>query len=77
LNPKDPIHWGYLGDACNRTGDRDLAQAAWEKAIEIEPSYDYGGMSLFELHWQGGNFEAAVAIFAQIKPHLAPSESLD
>jgi cellulose synthase operon protein C len=72
LNPEDPVNWGYLGDAYNRTGAIAEAQAAWEKSLEIAPNYDYGGISLFHLHWKAQNFDAATATLAQIKPHLDP-----
>jgi cellulose synthase operon protein C len=72
LDPRDPINWGYLGDVYNRTGDREQAQAAWEKSLEISPSYDYGGISLFELHWQTPDFYAAATTFSKIQPHLEP-----
>ncbi|WP_310481923.1 tetratricopeptide repeat protein, partial [Chamaesiphon sp. VAR_48_metabat_403] len=72
LDPQDPVNWGYLGDAYNRTGDIAQAQSAWEKALEIAPHYDYGGISLFELHWKATNFDAATALLAQIKPYLDP-----
>jgi cellulose synthase operon protein C len=72
LDPNDPINWGYLGDAYNRTGDLANAQAAWEKSLEIMPSYDYGGISLFELHWKTEDFYAAASTFAKIQPHLEP-----
>jgi cellulose synthase operon protein C len=72
LDPQDPVNWGYLGDAYNRVGDIANAQAAWEKSLEIAPHYDYGGISLFELHWQASHFDAATALLAQIKPHLDP-----
>jgi cellulose synthase operon protein C len=72
LDPEDPVNWGYLGDAYNRTGDRANAQAAWEKSLEIAPNYDYGGISLFHLHWQAENFEDAATTLDRIKPHLDP-----
>jgi cellulose synthase operon protein C len=72
LDPEDPVNWGYLGDAYNRTGAISEAQAAWEKSLEIAPNYDYGGISLFQLHWKAQNFDAATTTLAQIKPHLDP-----
>jgi cellulose synthase operon protein C len=72
LDPEDPVNWGYLGDAYNRTGAIADAQAAWEKSLEIAPNYDYGGISLFQLHWKAQNFDAATTTLAQIKPHLDP-----
>lgn len=76
LDPHDPIHWGYLGDAYNRTGDPVQSQIAWEKSVAISPGYEYAGISLFELHWQAKNFEAAAATFARIQPHLPPTTYL-
>ncbi len=76
LDPRDPINWGYLGDAYNRTGDLVQATTAWEKSLAISPGYEYAGTSLFDLHWQAKNFEAAAATFAQIQPHLPPATYL-
>jgi cellulose synthase operon protein C len=72
LDPRDPINWGYLGDAYHRTGSRSEAQMAWEKSIEISPSYDYGGVALFESYWQTPDFYAAAQTFTKIQPHLEP-----
>jgi cellulose synthase operon protein C len=76
LDPRDPVYWGYLGDAQNRLGDKSAAQAAWGKSIEIHPGYSYGGLSLFELYWQAQDFYAATSVFAKIQPHLEPSTAL-
>jgi cellulose synthase operon protein C len=72
LDPEDPVNWGYLGDAYYRTGAIVDAQAAWEKSLAISPNYDYGGISLFQLHWQAQNFDAATITLDRIKPHLDP-----
>lgn len=72
LDPEDPVNWGYLGDAYYRTGAIADAQAAWERSLEVAPNYDYGGISLFQLHWKAQNYDAATATLAQIQPHLDP-----
>jgi cellulose synthase operon protein C len=76
IDPHDPVNWGYLGDAYNRTGDPANARSAWEKSLEVSPSYEYGGLSLFDLHWQAADFYAAAATFAKIQPQLAPASYL-
>jgi cellulose synthase operon protein C len=72
LDPQNPLNWGYYGDALNRTGDRDAARDAWERALTIDPSYEYAGLSLFQLHWQAEDFAAAAAVLDRTRSHVPP-----
>jgi cellulose synthase operon protein C len=72
LDPQCSLNWGYFGDALHRTDDIAGAQAAWEKSIAIDPSYEYGALSLFQLHWFAKNFAAAAETLALTRPHLTP-----
>jgi cellulose synthase operon protein C len=72
IEPQDSLNWGYYGDALNRTGDRVAARAAWERAITISPSYEYAGLSLFQLHWQAEDFAAAAAVLDRTRSHVPP-----
>jgi tetratricopeptide (TPR) repeat protein len=59
LSPNRALSHGYLGHACELLKDRAPAKAAYRRAIEIDPSYRFGGMSLFDLQMEDKEYDEA------------------
>lgn len=72
LNGGEPVSWGYLGDARRRNGDREGATRAFERSLEIAPNYEYGGVSLIEMHLEVKEMAAAASLLDQLEK-VAPT----
>lgn len=69
LDPHSEVNLGYLGEALLQTGDKAAAQAAFSKAFELNPRYEFGGNYLFDLQFEAEDLEAAAATLAQLRAH--------
>jgi hypothetical protein len=69
LAPQDPISYGYLGEARQRTGDAAAAREAYRRATELSPSYVFGALALFDMDLEGGNLEGAASTLAALRTH--------
>jgi tetratricopeptide (TPR) repeat protein len=59
LTPQSEVALGYRGDARRQTGDRAGAKADFRRAVEIEPSYEYGLFSLIDMLLEDGELDEA------------------
>src|SRR5262249_15468298 len=69
LAPQDPVSFGYLGEARQRTGDAAGAREALRRATEIAPGYAFAALALFNMDLTGGDLEGAAATLAALRPH--------
>lgn len=74
--PQMPVGWGLRGDARLRAGQRDEARADFARALEIAPDYTFAAMSLFDLHLEDGDPDAAERVLQSTLPHLRPEHAL-
>ncbi|HVE40685.1 MAG TPA: tetratricopeptide repeat protein [Planctomycetota bacterium] len=70
LSPENEVALGYLGDAKLRNGDRAGSKAEFRRAIDLEPDYSFGVLTLFDLHLEDAEFDAAAAVLALAKKHI-------
>ena len=59
LAPLEAVPLGYLGDLKLRLGEKEHAQAAFERAFVLDPDYHYAGFQLFHLRLQQRKLEEA------------------
>ena len=52
----------YLGDACARMGETDLAAEAWQRSVTSDPTWSMPSVRLIDLLLQKGRGEQALAI---------------
>lgn len=69
LAPQNEVALGYLGDAKLKNGDRPGAKVDFRRAIELEPDYSYGSLTLFDLHFEDREYETAAGVLALAKKH--------
>ena len=69
IAPHHDVSLGYLGEALSLNGNHSEARAAYQHAFELNPSYVFAGLSVFDMHLANGELPAARAILDQIKPH--------
>lgn len=70
LAPQNEVALGYLGDAKLKNGDRAGAKADFRRAAELEPDYSFGVLTLFDLHLEDGELEAAESLLALARRHI-------
>jgi tetratricopeptide (TPR) repeat protein len=59
IAPNYAVSWGYLGAARRANIDRLGAIEAFKRAYALDPNYDFGGFSLFDLQLEEGEIGAA------------------
>ncbi|MBI4658013.1 MAG: tetratricopeptide repeat protein [Verrucomicrobia bacterium] len=69
LAPQDPMPLGYAASLSIKQGDRTGAMARLQRAIALNPSYEYAGLALFDLTMEDGDLEAAGEILEKLKRH--------
>src|SRR6185436_12771604 len=70
LAPQNEVAIGYLGDAKLKNGDRAGAKADFRRAVELEPDYSFGVLTLFDLHFEDGELDAAESLLRTAKKHI-------
>jgi tetratricopeptide (TPR) repeat protein len=70
LAPQNEAALGYLADAKLKSGDRAGAKADFRRSIELEPDYSLGTLTLFDLHFEDGELDAASSVLALAKKHI-------
>jgi len=73
LNPQDALAFGYHGDAMTRLKKPAEAKQAFQRALELDPSYLYAGVSLLNLQTTDREYDAAAGTLAIIGPHMEPA----
>ena len=65
-HPRDPESWTLLGIALRQAKDVNGARTAFEKALEISPSFSKAVELLAELDIDAGDFNSALARAAKL-----------
>jgi tetratricopeptide (TPR) repeat protein len=73
LAPQDALPYSHRGDARHATGDRAGAKNDFRRAFEIDSSFRYAGLELFDLQLADGELDEAARTLAVLKEH-APNE---
>lgn len=73
LNPQYEVSLGYLGEARQLSGDVAGAKEAYARAFELNPRYDFAGISLFDLQYDAGEYSAAAETLATVRAYAAPT----
>jgi predicted Zn-dependent protease len=69
LNPQYEISLGYLGEARLMNGDEAGAKEVLTRAFELNPSYDFAGISLFDLQLAANELNSAAKTMATLRMH--------
>src|SRR5262249_5612062 len=67
ITPGGAVSYGYRGEARFRCGERAAAKDDFRRAFEMDPSYDYAGMYLFDMQLDDNELESAAATLAALK----------
>ncbi|WP_422931118.1 C39 family peptidase [Singulisphaera sp. PoT] len=70
LAPNDTVANAYIGEARLKTGDRRGAKAGFRAAFDLNPSYGFAGMNLFDLEMEDEAWDAAEAVLEALKEHV-------
>jgi tetratricopeptide (TPR) repeat protein len=69
IAPQHEISLGYLGEAARLNNDRKSAYAAFQRAFELNPGYEYAGNALFDLQLADGKLNAAETTLTFLQRH--------
>ena len=69
LAPRNPVPYGYLGEAQVRNKDRAAAKASFRRALELGPDYSYAGLSLFDLQLEDLDWPGAAQTLDILRRH--------
>jgi tetratricopeptide (TPR) repeat protein len=70
LDPHNEVTLGYLGEALLNCGDRAGAKRAFAKSRQIDPAYLFGGLWLFDLQVEDGEWEQADRTLSDLELHV-------
>ncbi len=76
LAPRNAIPLGYLADAQSKLGQHDAALASLRRAFEIDPTYEFAGLRLFDHHLEKNDFAEAERFLGLLQTHLPGSRTL-
>jgi tetratricopeptide (TPR) repeat protein len=65
-DPNSEQAHGYVGEAKLLTNDRAGGIAALERAVELNPSYEFASNTLFDAYFQDRNLDAAARLVAKL-----------
>ena len=68
IRPHSEISFGVLGTAC-LAGNRSGAIRAFERALELNPGYEYAGCMLIDLYLASGQLAEAEEVLARFRHH--------
>ncbi|HEY7310169.1 MAG TPA: tetratricopeptide repeat protein [Gemmataceae bacterium] len=71
LAPKNAFSYGYRGDARRRGGDRNGAKGDFRHALELDPSYRYAGLVLFDEQMTDNELDDAARTLDVMKEHAS------
>jgi tetratricopeptide (TPR) repeat protein len=72
--PDSATSWGYVAGALLATGEGQEARRHLQKAIAIDSSYAWAGLTLIQLDVEDEKFNDAIKTLQTIGPHLAEDE---
>lgn len=75
INRESELSHGYLGDARLLAGDRAGATAAFERALRIDPHYEFASNCLFDIYFEDRKLDAAAALIEALNSER-PSPTL-
>ncbi|MBI1347134.1 tetratricopeptide repeat protein [bacterium] len=70
LDPHGERALGTLANALLRTGDRGGAKQVFHRAYELNPSYGYAGLCLFDMQIEDDEYDAAQQTLETLKLHV-------
>lgn len=59
ISPQYAVSWGYAGQGYHLTGANERARQAFERSIELDPTYTYGAQQLFDMTLASGDLRCA------------------
>jgi tetratricopeptide (TPR) repeat protein len=75
LQPHYPIALGYLAEARQLTLDRAGAKEALQRALQLDPMYEYGAVTLFDWQYEDKEWDACATTIAHLKQYLGGDET--
>ncbi len=75
LMPHYPLALGYLAEARIRTQDRAGAKQSLQRALQLDPNYEYAGTALFDLQLEDRELDAAAATVERLRQYLGGDET--
>ncbi len=69
LRPQYEVGYGYLGEARLLHDDREGGREAYQRAVELNPAYEFAGNGLFDLQFEDGDLAAAAETIATLRTH--------
>jgi tetratricopeptide (TPR) repeat protein len=74
LAPNYAPAYGYRGEARRHGGDLAGARADFARAFELDPAYQFAGLSLFDQQVLAGDFDDAEATLEGLRRHVAAAD---
>ena len=74
LAPRDPIGYGYRGQAKQFLGDPQAARTDYVHALDLQPAYMFAAWSLFDLYVRNSEWQRAEKILDKAKKHADKGE---
>jgi cellulose synthase operon protein C len=74
INPRDPMGFGYRGQAKQMLGDADAARTDYLHALDLQPSYIFAAWQLFDMYVRKGEWQRADKILEKSKKHADKGE---
>ncbi|MBC8870396.1 MAG: tetratricopeptide repeat protein [Planctomycetes bacterium] len=69
LRPQYEVGYGYLGEARLLNDDRDGAREAYQRAVELNPAYEFAGNGLFDIQFEDNDLSAAAETISALRTH--------
>jgi tetratricopeptide (TPR) repeat protein len=74
LAPHRAIAFGYRGDARWRAGDHGGGMEDFRRALDLDPTYGFAGVRLFDHYFAAGQFAQAGEVIDRLRQHAAEDE---
>ncbi len=75
LQPHYSIALGYLAEARQLTLDRAGAKEALQRALQLDPLYEYGAVTLFDWQYEDNEWEPCETTIAHLKQYFGGDET--
>ncbi|MBI3822756.1 MAG: tetratricopeptide repeat protein, partial [Planctomycetes bacterium] len=74
INPRDPVGFGYRGQAKENLNDVQAARADYIHSIDLQPNYMFGVWQLFNVYVRAGEWQRAEKLLDKAKKHAEPAD---
>ncbi|MBI1831544.1 MAG: tetratricopeptide repeat protein, partial [Planctomycetes bacterium] len=74
LNPRDPLGFGYRGQAKENLNDPQAARADYLYSVDLQPAFIFGAWQLFKMYVRAGEWQRAEKILEKTKKFADPGE---